>query len=339
MQKRLSRAFLASALLVSAAVAVSTAWAKPPDLPMTIKEICKPTTDDAGTPWAEWEHVGVDFSTTPAKAKGLPCTSTKESTQGDADSPSWLESLLTQASDATTLVMGGLGNWASTISDAWDGIKETATDAAFSVLSRLAGWAIMSELNNPDNWEESYEENDDAELPPPSPRIMPGSITCMPALSCIACSPRSSDAVQDDYRTHSARRFLEIGRACEAKGDFAMAQNCYDEAIHMCPGCEYAQEARAALLAMEKPGSRTEGEGAAEAQEMPESAVPPAMTPASKARTKAARLLYLQGEKYRLRGDASNAHRCYSDACEADPDSPVGKKAKQRMWELEEIEP
>jgi hypothetical protein len=53
----------------------------------------------------------------------------------------------------------------------------------------------------------------------------------------------------------------------------------------------------------------------------------------------AAYRLYRLGREYQLQGDMGNAHNSFSDAYELNPDSPIGKKAKQRMLELEEIEP
>src|SRR5437588_423071 len=55
------------------------------------------------------------------------------------------------------------------------------------------------------------------------------------------CEQHAADVLA--HKRHSALRLLQIGQACQARGDHAMARSCFDEVMRLCPGSEYAQAA------------------------------------------------------------------------------------------------
>src|SRR5947209_17876229 len=83
------------------------------------------------------------------------------------------------------------------------------------------------------------------------------------------CEQHAADVLA--HKRHSAQRLLQIGQACQARGDHAMARSCFDEVMRLCPGSEYAQAAGVRMgemrVAMQ---SQPRGLGGAEAQELPD---------------------------------------------------------------------
>jgi tetratricopeptide (TPR) repeat protein len=139
----------------------------------------------------------------------------------------------------------------------------------------------------------------------------------------------------DDYRTSSAEHFCEIARDCVAKGDLAMARNCYDEAVRMVGDSELGSQARAALMAMERMVTTNRANDAGDTEECE----PAAGDKPTLENTRQSYLLYRKGEHCEKAGDPIKALEFYQKAVETCPDCNWGLKAKCRMSELEEIVP
>src|SRR5262249_41547513 len=121
----------------------------------------------------------------------------------------------------------------------------------------------------------------------------------------------------DGYNEHAAKRFCEIGRQCEEKGDFDMARACYEEATRVCPGSSYAALASVKLAAVNNArGNQRQTLGGYEATEEPpvvrtEMIPPMRMEPR---RIDESLSMLQQGERYEREGKMDGAYRCYQDA-------------------------
>ena len=143
------------------------------------------------------------------------------------------------------------------------------------------------------------------------------------------------------FKAHAAQRFCEIALECEAKGDAAMARNCYEEAIRVCPGSEFAALASAklgrtgaapAVAANPKPMLL----GGIEASEPPPQALVPADLMAPTRIQESFKMLEL-GQHYERSGDLDNAYRCYQNSHIVCPACAYGRQALQMMIDIEVI--
>jgi tetratricopeptide (TPR) repeat protein len=144
-------------------------------------------------------------------------------------------------------------------------------------------------------------------------------------------SHSSIKTAPEDYGVESAKHFCEIAKECEAKGDLAMARNCYDEAIRMAGESEFGMQAKMALAAIERVGVSDEGDA--------EECEPPAETMPTTHSVREAQWFYRLGLHFEKAGDEQKALKFYQKSFDACPNCEWGTKAKVRMSELEEIEP
>jgi tetratricopeptide (TPR) repeat protein len=161
--------------------------------------------------------------------------------------------------------------------------------------------------------------------------VSPLSASCWPAFSW-----EDGDR-QRAAQAHSAQRLFEIGRACEQRGDWAMARSCYEEATRLCPSSEYAAAALARIdrLRMARGNSQRSG-GAEEAE--------PNQTPdlihesrSDLRRIQESRKMYNLGSRYQGKGDWSNAHRCFEESHMICPACRYGQQAMERMLYIEHL--
>lgn len=139
-------------------------------------------------------------------------------------------------------------------------------------------------------------------------------------------------------QARSAFRMFEIGRACEMRGDLAMAQNCYDEVTRMCPTSHYAAVARARLgemLVARRPATREEG--GYEEQEPTPKKESIGESRADLRRIQESRKMLKLGLKHQEAGELDEATRCYQEAHAICPACRHGQEAFAKMLQVEEI--
>jgi tetratricopeptide (TPR) repeat protein len=137
-----------------------------------------------------------------------------------------------------------------------------------------------------------------------------------------------------NYRQYAANRFYEIAKQCEAKGDLAMARNCYEEATRMCPDCEAAKRASQRLVALANSWQGTEAGVEAEEEPPAKNEINPARRDEAR-RMVQAQQMYQLGQRYQRVGDLDNAYRCYRDAHAYCPDCRCAQDALNRMRQID----
>jgi tetratricopeptide (TPR) repeat protein len=154
------------------------------------------------------------------------------------------------------------------------------------------------------------------------------------ANSDAARQPKTMDA--DAYKALAAQSFYEIAQQCEAKGDLAMARNCYEEATRMGPQSEFGKLASRKLTAITvASGENRALRGGVEAEEEP-----PLMKTTQEERLDAHRVqqchtMLLMGIRFQRTGDLDNAYRCFEDAHVVCPACSYGQNALDRMRQIE----
>jgi tetratricopeptide (TPR) repeat protein len=177
------------------------------------------------------------------------------------------------------------------------------------------------------------------------PPDLPVSVkeTCCPqcpqeSLTIFASNQESQALADRNYKEYAAGRFYEIGQQCEAKGDLAMARNCYEEATRMAPESEYGKLASKKLSVFTIAGLNSWiTEAGVETQEEPptikqevvrEEQIEPR-------RIQQAHSMLQMGMRYQRAGDLDNAYRCYQDSHAICPVCRDGETALDRMVQIE----
>ena len=151
--------------------------------------------------------------------------------------------------------------------------------------------------------------------------------------ACPSCCEDAAKAQSDKAR--SAARLLQIGRACEQRGDFAMARNCYEEAARVCPDSQYALQANgriAAIQAMNRP-PRPDSGGAEEQSVPPRDVIHESRT--DLLRIQESHHMLQLGERYAAAGDLERAFRCFQESHAICPACRYGQQAMERMLRME----
>ncbi|MCI0464026.1 MAG: hypothetical protein L0Z62_44395, partial [Gemmataceae bacterium] len=140
-----------------------------------------------------------------------------------------------------------------------------------------------------------------------------------------------------------ARQLYQIGERCRQAGDLDMAANCYEEAGRLCPAL--ARQAQAGLRKVQAlRAAKASPDTGEEAQELP--ALPPEwgsspprpdklIYETDRLRLAETRKLYLVGERCRRLGDLDMAYRWYEEAHGWCPHCAYGRKALERMRQIE----
>jgi hypothetical protein len=159
-------------------------------------------------------------------------------------------------------------------------------------------------------------------------------------------------------REDEARRMFQIAERCRRDGDLDMAYGCYRETMLICPGCRYAQDAcrRARQIEDERareeladPEQREEIRGFRDFegsltnypgrfQEVRESTGRmETVTPGHSQGVllEQARRMYLRAERARQAGNLDRAYIRFQQTHLICPDSDYGRKAMQRVHEIE----
>jgi tetratricopeptide (TPR) repeat protein len=148
--------------------------------------------------------------------------------------------------------------------------------------------------------------------------------------ACAQCrkpAETCDEAVEEkSHREHAAERLLEIGKQCQARGDVAMAKNCFEEVMLLCPATAFAATAKQQMASLQSDQGGTE---ASEPQDLiGESDVDVARVKESK------RMLNL-AEKYAKAGDQGNAYLCYAESCAICPACVSGQRAAKDLARLD----
>jgi hypothetical protein len=158
--------------------------------------------------------------------------------------------------------------------------------------------------------------------------------TPTPCDHAARCHKPADDCVEATYRQHSAECLLEIGERCQARGDAAMAHNCYEEVERLCPGSECAAKAKALMVTLAQMKSTRGDEGGSEASEPPDLIHETAVDVHKVDETKR---MFRLGERYERDGDMTNAYSCFNEASIICPACSYGQKALNKVRELDRI--
>ena len=166
-------------MLTAAGLAVSTAWCKPPDLPVNFKDVCVPQ---------------------------CPCTSCQEN---------------------NTIFSGNFAAGPQTQPEA----ENRQVRMGRRALREAAAEQLEARLKE----------------------FLAGKTTADFVATALqqwvaAVGIEKEASANFNYNEYSAGRFYEIAKECEARGDLAMARNCYEEATRMCPESAAAKLASADCL-------------------------------------------------------------------------------------------
>ncbi len=241
MLKCISSAFFASALLISADCTTANAQSKPPDLPLNTKETYVPQCP-----------AGMDHSTLQgwfASVQTAPSVDGKEAQQPAPKT--WSDNLSDWFDENFGPVFAA---WMPGVLDAWGTVQDRFVDSLGGIFAnpyQVAGQPAVERTDGGiaprSDGDTKWVEIGRVMAPANSQEVLTydaGTNTIgLPPGFYVIGSEQPLDA--EAFKAHAAKRFCEIAQECEFKGDTAMARNCYEEAIRVCPDSEYAKLASA----------------------------------------------------------------------------------------------
>jgi tetratricopeptide (TPR) repeat protein len=314
MFKRLFRITLPLALLLSAVFAVSSAWSKPPDLPIDVKETC--TSQCPST--CPQEHATI-FNNSGVQECGA-------AVGGCCNVPNWQGSCQQRIMDVETYKALSAQNFYeiarqceqngdfAMASNCYEEATRTAPESEYGQLASLKLTAIA--VANAKN--RGFRGGVETEEEPP-----------------LVEQESTSEQLQQAHRVQQAHTMLLMGIRFQRNGDLDNAYRCFQDAFGICPACEHGQSALDHMRLIERSKSGdTRREGGVEEQEPPSDRRPP-LTREELIHRDQAEAVFNLGERCRRIGNIEAAYGLYQETHLIFPECFYGMRAIQRMAEIE----
>jgi tetratricopeptide (TPR) repeat protein len=310
MIKRLSSAILTAGLLLGTYSAVSTAWSKPPDLPLQIREIC----DQAATEGSPQVNNTI-FSNNSALPQETQVPATQASKRQGITTLNYQEYAAMRYYQ-----MGQECEQKGDLEMARNCYEEANRYCPQSKYGELAA-GKMTALNVATGNNAASQGAFETEEEPPQIKQE------------IIREDRS-----EQRRMQESLQMLQMGDRYRHSGDLDNAFRCYQDANLLCPTCRYGQEALERLFEVEAIRSKQmqeQHQGGIEEQEPPVDRRRAPLTPDELNQRDQAHLLLLLGDRARRAGDLRDAYGLYQETHLAFPDSYYGMRAIERMHQIE----
>jgi tetratricopeptide (TPR) repeat protein len=313
MFKHLTRITLPPALLLSAGLAVSMAWSKPPDLPIDVKETCKPQ-----CPNAVPQEGATIFTCTGIEERGT----TAAAPHGVAKSGATCQQKIMDA----------------------EAYKAHAAQSLYEIAQQCEDKGDLAMARN--CYEEATRMGPDSEYG----KLASRKLTAITVASVENRAVRGGveteeeppliNATQqerlDPHRVQQSHTMLLMGIRFLRTGDLDNAYRCFQDAHVVCPACSDGQSALDRMRQIErtKSGGLQNREGGIEEQEPPSDRRPP-LTPDELDKRDQAEALFKLGERSRRAGNLETAYGLYQETHLVFPECFYGMRAIERMSEIE----
>jgi tetratricopeptide (TPR) repeat protein len=316
MHKRLWSALATTALLLTADAGSAAVGNKPPDLPLPARDTFTPQATPQGTRPSLQDSNSLTNQRVPGSG-----------VQENQDSMSLLFDVLSRFAEA---LANGFSNPPTTP------VEPTPTPAgqegffeeqsAEAVFGGLAYGNVFARTVNP-----TYMVG------------VSGVGSVAAGLHCAQVCKHAS-RVQHAWMVMSAAKLYHIGVRCEMSGDYDMARNCFEEAVRVCPDCNYGHMAnqklasiKVAISMIDKMLARSNLFGGVEEQTEPPA---PQRQPIMEDRQSLRRIheahrIFQIGQRYEASGQLDKAYQCYQEAHMICPASLHGQQALARVRQMQ----